>query len=170
LSLAPVGAVVLAVTACVFDLRSRRVPNALTFGGTAVGLVFHGVANGWLGLGWSALGWVIGLLLFLPFFVLRGLGGGDVKLMAALGAWVGPSQALWLAFWSALSGGVLALIVAGTRGYAGQAFRNVFGVLTYWRVMGMQPHPAITLESGAGPRLPYALPIAAGLGLTLWWT
>jgi hypothetical protein len=41
-------------------------------------------------------------------------------------------------------------------------------MLSYWRVMGMQPHPAVTLETAAGPRLPYSLPIAAGLGMTLW--
>ncbi len=41
-------------------------------------------------------------------------------------------------------------------------------MLSYWRVMGVQPHPALTLETATAPRLPYSLPIAAGLGLTLW--
>jgi prepilin peptidase CpaA len=106
--------------------------------------------------------------LFLPFFVLRGIGGGDVKLLAALGAWLGPMSAVWLAFWSAIAGGVFALAVALASGYTGRAFQNVWGMLSYWRVMGLQPHPGVTLESAPGPRLPYSLPIAAGLGLTLW--
>jgi prepilin peptidase CpaA len=140
----------------------------LTLGGAAVALIFQLATHGLAGLAWSASGWGIGLALFLPFFVLRGIGGGDVKLLAALGAWLGPSLTVWLAFWSAIAGGVFALVVSLRRGYARQAFTNVWGMLNYWRVMGMRPHPAVTLESGAGPRLPYSLPIAAGLGLTLW--
>ena len=166
--MAAIAATVGALAACLTDLRSRRIPNVLTFGAAAVALVFYLVSGGLTALGWAAAGWGIGLLLFLPLFALRGLGGGDVKLLAALGAWLGPSMTVWLALWSAIAGGVFALIVALTRGYTGTALRNVWGMLSYWRVMGIQPHPAVTLESGAGPRLPYSLPIAAGLGLTLW--
>jgi prepilin peptidase CpaA len=167
-TVAPVAASAVALTACLTDLRSRRIPNYLTFGGAVAALVFHLVTGGLSGLGWAAAGWGVGLLLFLPIFALRGIGGGDVKLLAALGAWLGPSLTLWLAFWSAIAGGAFALVVALASGYAVKAFRNVWGMLSYWRVMGLQPHPAVTLESGAGPRLPYSLPIAAGLGLTLW--
>jgi prepilin peptidase CpaA len=167
-SFAPFAAAAVALAACLTDLRSRRIPNVLTLSGAAAGLLFHLIVGGPAGLGWAAAGWAVGLVLFLPFFVLRGIGGGDVKLLAALGAWLGPSLTLWLAAWSAIAGGVFALVVSAARGYTGSAFRNVWGMLSYWRVMGLQPHPAVTLESGAGPRLPYSLPIAAGLGLTLW--
>jgi prepilin peptidase CpaA len=159
---------VVAGVACVSDLRTRQIPNVLTFGAAVGAILAHGITDGLAGIGFSAGGWVVGLALFLPLFLLRGMGGGDVKLLAALGAWVGPGQAVWLALWSAVAGGVLAVIVALARGYGSRAFGNVWGLLGYWRVMGVRPHPALTLEASTSPRLPYSLPIAAGLGLTLW--
>jgi len=167
-SLSSFAAAIVSFVACLTDLKWRRIPNVLTLGGAAAALLVHLVLRGPAGVGSAAAGWAVGLALFLPVFALRGIGGGDVKLLAALGAWLGPMPAVWLAFWSAIAGGVFALIVAGARGYTGQAFTNVWGMLSYWRVMGLQPHPAVTLETTAGPRLPYSLPIAAGLGMTLW--
>jgi prepilin peptidase CpaA len=92
-----------------------------------------------------------------------------VKLIAALGAWLGPGQTVWLAAFSAIAGGVLALVIALASGYTKQAFTNVWGLLGYWKVMGMKPHPGMSLDAaGTAPRVPYALPIAAGLVMTLW--
>jgi len=167
-NLSSFAAIVVSLAACLTDLRWRRIPNVLTLGSAAAALLVHGAMGGTAGLGRAAAGWAVGLVLFLPIFALRGIGGGDVKLLAALGAWIGPMPAVWLALWTALAGGVFAVVVAGMRGYTGQAARNVWGMLSYWRVMGLQPHPGVTLESSPGPRLPYSLPIAAGLGLTLW--
>ena len=166
--MASVAAGAMALTACLTDIRSRRIPNTLTLGGAAAAFVFHLINGGLVALGGAAAAWAIGLLLFLPFFALRGIGGGDVKLLAGLGAWIGPAMTVWLAFWAAIAGGVFALAVALAHGYTGSAFKNVWGMLTYWKVMGLRPHPVVTLDSGTGPRLPYSLPIAAGLGLTLW--
>ncbi len=162
------AAVLVALGGCVTDLWTRRVPNALTFGAAAGALVFNLFVVGWAGLGWAAAGWLTGLALFLPFFALGGIGGGDVKLLAALGAWLGPGPTVWLAIYAALAGGVLAIMVSIATSYTRVAFRNVWGLLTFWRVAGLQPHPGLTLESSGSPRLPYALPIAAGLGLTIW--
>jgi prepilin peptidase CpaA len=167
-TLSSFAAAIVSFAACLTDLRWRRIPNVLTLGGAAAALLVQLLLRGSAGATSAAAGWAIGLALFLPIFALRGIGGGDVKLLAALGAWLGPMPAVWLAFWSAIAGGVFALIVAGAHGYTGRAFTNVWGMLSYWRVMGMQPHPAVTLETAAGPRLPYSLPIAAGLGMTLW--
>lgn len=169
MTVVPIAASTVAILACVTDIRARRIPNLLTFGAAVAAVAFHARSGGLSGAGVAAAGWAVGLLLFLPIFALRGIGGGDVKLLAALGAWVGPASTLWLGFWSAIAGGVLALIVAVARGYTGQAFANVWGMLAFWRVMGLQPHPVVNTDSTAGPRLPYSLPIAAGLGLTLWF-
>lgn len=159
-----------AAIGCGTDLKSRRIPNLLTLSAAAGAFGFFLVRDGWHGLGWSLGGWAVGLAMFMPFFLLRGIGGGDVKLVAALGAWLGPLSAVWLALYTAIAGGPLALGVAWSRGYAKQAFANLWGLLGYWRLAGVRPHPGLTLEAaGAGtPRLPYALPIAAGLVLTLW--
>jgi len=168
LTLPQVAVLVIATVGCVLDLRTRRISNVLTFGAALSGVGFHLVDGGWTAAGWAAVGWMTGLVLFLPFFVLRGIGGGDVKLLAALGAWLGPGATVWLAIFSALAGGVLALIVAFATGYTRQAFRNLWGLLTFWRIAGIRPHPGVSLDSTGAPRLPYALPIAAGLVLTLW--
>ena len=58
--------------ACVTDLRDRRIPNVLTFGAAALALVFHGMIGGLPGLQSAALGWLVGLAMFLPFFLLGG--------------------------------------------------------------------------------------------------
>jgi prepilin peptidase CpaA len=159
-----------AAAACVTDVRSRRIPNWLTFGSAAAAFGFFLTSQGWHGLGWSAAGWAVGLVMFLPFFLLRGIGGGDIKLVAALGAWVGPMSAVWVALFAAVAGGPLALALALSKGYARQAIANLWGLVGYWRLVGIRPHPGLTLEAaGAGtPRLPYALPIAVGLVMTLW--
>jgi prepilin peptidase CpaA len=163
-----VAAIVVAALGCVTDLRTRRIPNVLTFGAAAGAFGFYLFGGGWSGLGWSVGGWAVGLAVFLPLFVLRGLGGGDVKLLAALGAWLGPGTTIWLALWSAVAGGPLAVVVALSRGYLRTAFSNLWSLLTFWRIAGVRPHPAVNLETSGSPRLPYALPIAAGLMVTLW--
>jgi prepilin peptidase CpaA len=150
------------------DLWTRRVPNALTLSAAAAAFGYYLAGFGWSALGWSALGWLTGLVLFLPFFALRGLGGGDVKLLAAVGAWLGPWPTVWVALWAALVGGPLALGLAFSRGYAQQALKNLWGLLTFWRVAGVQPHPGLSLEMTGAPRMPYAVPIAAGVVLRLW--
>jgi prepilin peptidase CpaA len=162
------AALVVALGGCIADVRTRRIPNVLTFGAAAGALGFHLANHGLSGMGWSAAGWLVGAALFFPMFALRGLGGGDVKLLAALGAWLGPGQTVWLAAFSAIAGGVFALVVALASGYAKQAFINVWALLGYWKVMGLKPHPGLNLDAARTPKVPYALPIAAGLVMTLW--
>jgi prepilin peptidase CpaA len=162
------AALAVALAGCVSDLKTRRIPNVLTLGAASGAAGFHLAAGGWSGLGWSLAGWCVGLLMFLPILALRGIGGGDVKLLAALGAWIGPGTAVWLALWTAIAGGPLAIIVALGAGYLRQALRNVWSLVTFWRVAGLRPHPTLNLETAGAPKLPYALPIAAGLVVTLW--
>jgi hypothetical protein len=76
--------------------------------------------------------------------------------------------ALWAALYAGLVGGPLALIVAASSGYVKQSFTNLWGLLMFWRVMGVRPLPELTLRTARSPRLPYALPIAAGAGLAIW--
>ncbi len=153
---------VLGTLASIWDVRTRRIPNVLTFGGSALAIVVHLVTGGWSGAAWSAGGWVIGCALFLPFFALGGMGAGDVKLMAAIGAWIGPWHAFWGWAFAAVAGGVLAVIVALLHGYLKQALRNIWGLLIFWRVVGVRPLDDMTLAGSAGPRVAYALPITLG--------
>jgi len=157
-----------ACVAVFFDVRDRRIPNLLTFGAALAAVAYAGVYGGWTGIGTSAAGWLAGAALFFPFFALGGMGAGDVKLLAALGAWLGPGESVWVAMFAAMSGGVLGLLVALARGYLATAVANVWLMLMHWRTQGLGPVPGVTLNDSKSPRLAYAIPIAIGLVCTLW--
>ncbi len=154
--------------ACAEDLRRRRIPNWLTLGGAVAAVVFGFATGGVLSGGLAVAGWAAGALLLFPVFALGGMGAGDVKLVAALGAWLGPVSALWIVLYAAVAGGVLAIIVSLAHGYLGAAFKNLWRLVGFWRIAGLRPLPELTLAAGKGPRLPYAVPIAVGTLVTLW--
>lgn len=168
MSPAEVGALVIAGIACAFDLRSARIPNALTFPAAVLGVLFHAAAPSGHGADAAALGLLTGLAAFFPIFALGAMGAGDVKLMAALGAWIGWYPAVYTALYGSVAGGVLAVGVSMAHGYLGQAMTNIRTLLTFWWLAGVKPVPTMTLDESGGLRLPYALPIAIGLVVTLW--
>ena len=159
---------VVAGIACVWDLRTRRIPNALTFGAAAGAVLFH-LMTGGVGAACASLGgWVVGVALSVAPFMLGGRGAGDVKLLGALGAWLGPADALWLALYTGVAGGVIALGVAAACGYLPQALRNIWFLLAYWRLAGLRPMAQLTLQTAGGPRVAYATSILAGTVVTVW--
>jgi prepilin peptidase CpaA len=101
--------------AVVTDVRTRRIPNWLTgsLAAAGLGLAF---AGGSLTPGRAALGLLAGLLLMLPSHLIGATGAGDVKLMAAIGALLGPLPVLRAFLFTALAGGVIAVAVAMRRG------------------------------------------------------
>lgn len=103
------------------DLRSRRIPNWLVLPFLGMGVLVSCWSHGWHGLGQSLSGAGLGLLLFGIFFMAGGMGAGDVKLCAAIGAWIGPSQLLIALVLTALVGGVMALGWAMWGGFLGEA-------------------------------------------------
>ena len=103
------------LVATVVDIRTRRIPNDLTatMAGIGVGLAATGISG--VPLWASMLGFVFGLALMMPGHLLGATGAGDVKLMAAIGAIVGPAVVVSAFLFTAIAGGVLALIVAMRR-------------------------------------------------------
>jgi len=101
--------VILAIATLV-DHRSHKLPNILTFGGAIFALILHWSLNGAPGLLLAVTGWITCLLCFLPFYAMRGMAAGDVKLIAAVGAFIGPGPGLAAAMFSLLAGGALSLI------------------------------------------------------------
>ena len=157
-----------AVAGCLHDLWNRRIPNYLTFGSAVLAVVYAGLTSGWPGVGAGVAGWILGVALFLPFFALRGMGAGDVKLLAALGAWVGPVELLTLTFYTAIVGGVMALIVVIWKRRLAETFGNVGLLLCTWRVGGVKPVTELSLDNKNSARLAYGVPIAIGALLTIW--
>jgi len=101
--------------AVVSDVRTRRIPNVLTgaLAGAGFGIAFGG---GMVTPAQAALGLLTGLLIMLPGHVIGATGAGDVKLMAAIGTFVGPGQMLYVFLYTAIAGGLFALAVAARRG------------------------------------------------------
>ena len=168
MSVVTICALTVAAIACVWDLKSARIPNWLTFTAAAVAIVFHTFAPEGSGLGVAARGLVIGLAVFFPVFALRAMGAGDIKLLGALGAWLGGKAVLFVAIYASIAGAVLALIVMAARGYLREGLTNIKALVMFWWVEGLKPVPALTLDAPNSVRLPYAVPIAVGLVVTLW--
>jgi prepilin peptidase CpaA len=107
--------------ATVFDLKSREIPDTISLGLLACAVA--ATALGWTQGGWSSLlgGSAIGISVSAVFFALDGLGGGDVKMLAALGAALGPAAILPALFWIALAGGLFS-VLALIRGHRDLAY------------------------------------------------
>jgi prepilin peptidase CpaA len=106
----------LSIVMAVGDWRTRRIPNYLTLGGAVAGIVFQTAVLGWTGLVQALLGVFLGLGLLLLPYILGGMGAGDVKALAALGAWLGPKGCFSVFCYMGLAGGLMALGVLVWKG------------------------------------------------------
>src|SRR5712692_4582673 len=150
------------VTACAWDLHRHRIPNVLTFGAAFAGIITQILAAGWLGALAGLAGWAIGIGLFFPFFALRGMGAGDVKLLGAFGAWLGPAHVIVAAIAAALIGGFMAVAVVIQARRMRQMAMRLSSMAFFWSADGLQPVPGITLSEPSHLALSYSLPITAG--------
>ena len=158
----------IAFVACCIDVRQHRIPNWLTLGAAAAGVIFHTAVGGGSGFAGAIFGWTTGAALFFLPFALGGLGAGDVKLIAALGAWFVWPDALWLGLFTGIVGGVIAVVVALARGYLGRAIANIHLLLMHWRVSGLRALPELTIQHSDAPKLAYGVSIFAGTVVTVW--
>lgn len=104
-------AVVLGSAAIIEDLRKRMIPNWIPVAALAGGVACQVIEKGWIGIGAALLGAAAGFGIFLIFYLLGGMGGGDVKLMAGFGALLGVHRLLAAALWIAILGGLMAAII-----------------------------------------------------------
>lgn len=148
--------------ATVIDLRSQRIPNLLTIPAALAALAYHLLIQGPQGLWFSLAGLGLGLGLMLAPFLFGVMGGGDVKLMAAVGAWVGPQVVLVAFLLTSLAGGAYALVVLARRS---GALRGVYARLRpalYATCATGEFHYQPAPESAGLPKLCYGLAIALG--------
>ena len=156
------GAVICATIGAAGDLRSNRIPNWLTYGTLALALAIRVALGGWRSLEQGLAGILLGGGIFFVLFLVHGMGGGDVKLMAAVGAWVGLHGTLRVLIATALAGGILAVVYMVFYKRVGSTFRNVGLLLRFHLWSGVRPHPELNLQGPATIRLPYGLAIAMG--------
>ena len=100
-----------AMIAAITDLTTSKVYNVLTIPMVITGLVYHSFTAGMIGFASSFLGLIIGFGLVLLPFVMGGMGGGDVKLLAGIGAWVGVPAILYVFIVAGLMAGVCAIVI-----------------------------------------------------------
>ncbi len=151
------------LAATIVDVRARRVPNVLTMGVAAAGLMLATAGLGDVTLGGALKGLALGLALLLPAHVIGATGAGDVKLLAAFGALLGPSDVFGTFVRAAIIGGVLAVGVALWRGRLRQ---TLYG--TAMLVMTRNRAAVAAIEhSAANNRFPYAPALASGAALVV---
>jgi prepilin peptidase CpaA len=153
------------------DLLTRRIPNVLTLSGMAVGLAL-GVTSGLGGLAASAGGLLLAVLLLVVPFALGGVGGGDVKMMAAVGAFVGPRALLASLTLGMLLGGLVAVGVLWRRRRLAEKL-HVIGATVRSALLMRSLEPLRAPAPGDGTvALPYSVPLGIGtvLALSFWST
>jgi prepilin peptidase CpaA len=140
--------------ATIVDWRVHKLPNVLTFGSAVFAFALQWSLNGGTGLLIAAAGWAGCLICFLPFYAKGGMAAGDVKLMAAVGAFVGPVVGLTASVFSLIAGGLIALsTVAALWGPAA--------------LSGNSEASRGALRDALSKRIPYAGAIAAGTSFVL---
>jgi prepilin peptidase CpaA len=152
------------VIAAVIDGWKLKVPNWITFPLIVGGWVYSGMYFGLEGLAWSLLGTMVGLLLLLPAYAIGGMGAGDVKLLAGVGAWVWSTVTLYAFCVSAIVGGVIAIAMVLWRRDWFHHFYQFWGIFN--EILEVRD-PSTLAEMAAKRKsamllLPYGIPIAIG--------
>ncbi|MEO7144159.1 MAG: A24 family peptidase [Bryobacteraceae bacterium] len=160
-----IALVILVLTAALWDLVRRRIPNWLTVSGAIAGLAVNTWLSGWSGLGFAAGGMGVALAVYIPLFLLRAMGGGDVKLMAAVGTLMGPLNWLIAFLLISILGGVIALGMVIAAGRLARTLHNVFAILRELAQLRApyQNNPEFDTNSGAGTTLAHGAVIALGI-------
>lgn len=133
------------VAASVEDLARRRVSNWTSLAALIGGIGCQMAQHGWIGLPMALAGAACGFLVFLIFYVLGGMGAGDIKLMAGFGALLGYSKSFEAALWTAGVGGLMALGVIAFQTVRGLFRRDSSGGSKHQNAASIPYAPAITL-------------------------
>jgi prepilin peptidase CpaA len=159
------------IEAAIIDGLKFKVPNWLTYHFMLGGLIYSYWLQGSSGLATSAAGLGVGLILLLPLYAIGGMGAGDVKLLAGLGAWIGPLPIFWAFACSAIVGGLIAIAMMAR---SGRMFHHVGQIQSIGSEILTVRDPVALSKTAAERKpsmllLPYGVPIAIGsIGYFVW--
>jgi len=159
-----VGLAVVVLIAAIYDIRFRRIPNWLTLSGLLIGFGLNSFLFEMSGLRMAAFGLGLALLIYFPLYLLRGMGAGDVKLMGAIGAIVGPANWFGIFLLSSILGGLIAIILVVFKGRLRKTFANV-GFMLKEMLSLRAPYlkkEELDVKSPRAATLPHGLVIALG--------
>ena len=158
--------IALLVVAAVIDYRTLKIPNLITGGGILFALVYCALYPpvrhiGWV---WAPAGMLLGFVALLPMYALRIMGAGDVKLMAMVGAFLGPGATVDALLSSLLFAGVAALVVAARQGATLRMLGNVRTILRgmFWSAIAAGPAGTAPAPIASVGKLAFGVSIAAG--------
>ncbi len=160
-----ISAAAFALAAGFTDLRWRRIPNWLTYPAVPVVILLHGIAAGKHAALQSLLGALLGLGILLPFVLLRQLGGGDWKLVGALGAFFGPRRLIPVLFLTLLINLVMAIVLVLWKRRVWQTLRNVGRIFVSLFVL-RAPAGDLTIDDPQSAKVPFG--IAAAIAVLLY--
>jgi prepilin peptidase CpaA len=156
---------VLVLIAAVYDILWRKIPNWAVLLGIITGFGCNIALHQWTGLRTAALGFGLALLVYVPLYLLRGMGAGDAKLMAAIGSLAGPANWIGIFVLTALIGAVCALALVTFRGAIRQTLMNLLHIvqeLSHLRAP-FREHAEIDVRNPNALRLPHGAVIALGV-------
>jgi prepilin peptidase CpaA len=158
------------VVAAFTDIKARTIPNWLVAPGLAVGFGLNILLYGWSGLSAASLGFGLALLIYVPLFILRAMGGGDVKLMAAVGCLAGPHNWFTIFVLTSLAGGAYALLLLVARRSMGGALWNILHIVkeVIRLKLPFRSKPELDIGHSKALSVPHAVSIAAGTFLFLY--
>jgi prepilin peptidase CpaA len=158
---ATVVAVVLLISLAMYsDFRWRKIVNRLTLPAIVLGLLLNLLGNGWYGLLWSLLGCLAGIGLFLLPYRFGKIGGGDVKLMGALGALLGSYSVLNIVLYTAIVGGLISIVVALLNSSFKMTIQKV--ALLLKSIVRIRPRSAGPVPEEGSLVIPYGFAIGGG--------
>ena len=164
--------ILLALVTSVTDIRTRRIPNWIVVAGFAAGISGNVYAFGWLGLRGALLGFLCGFALYLPLYLLQGRGGGDLKLMAAMGTITGYPNFLFLFLLTSIFGGIFAVGYLLIRGGLIRALSNVVYIVK--ELLLFRPpslgRPELSIENAKALTMPHAVVVAIAVFVFLTLT
>lgn len=149
----------LAAWAGVLDWRYRRIPNWLTVPALLGGIALNAVANGWTGAKASLLGAGLGLLVLLPFVLIKALGAGDWKLIGAIGACLGRAGLVQILIGSIFVAGAMAIVLVVYEGRVRQTLRNMGHMLGSFLMLRL-PGSEVSLDNPNAIKIPFGVAVA----------